>query len=238
MMANWIGGSNVNRDKKGDPGNRYPVTPVSSNLQREALDFVLKNSFEDKAFGLNTELLRRMGSDRWIDNLSRSMDSATWPVHEKVMGIQASTLTMILNPTTLGRVYDNEFLVEADKDAITLPEILGKLDDAIWTEIKAPAKGEYSARKPLISSLRRNLQREYLERLVSLSMPGNLRGASSRPLANLASQQLRSLAKRIDSAQKVEGVKLDPYTAAHLAEARELIKKTLDASIVYGSTRI
>ena len=238
MMANWIGGSNVNRDKKGDPGNRYPVTPVSSNLQREALDFVLKNSFEDKAFGLNTELLRRMGSDRWIDNLSRSMDSATWPVHEKVMGIQASTLTMILNPTTLGRVYDNEFLVEADKDAITLPEILGKLDDAIWTEIKVSAKGEYSARKPLISSLRRNLQREYLERLVSLSMPGNLRGASSRPLANLATQQLRSLAMRIDNAQKVEGVKLDPYTAAHLAEARELIKKTLDASIVYGSTRI
>ena len=90
---------------------------------------------------------------------------------------------MILNPTTLSRVYDNEFLVEEDKDAITLPEILGKLDNAIWSEIKAPAKGEYSARKPLISSLRRNLQREYLERLVSLSMPGNLRGSSSRPLA-------------------------------------------------------
>ena len=69
-------------------------------------------------------------------------------------------------------------------------------------------------------------------------MPGNLRGASSRPLANLATQQLRSLAKRIDNAQKVEGVKLDPYTASHLAEARELIKKTLDASIVYGSTKI
>ena len=238
MMANWIGGSHVNRDKKGDPGNRYPVTPVPAKTQREALDFILENTFQDKAFGLNTELLRRMGSDRWIDNLSRSMDSATWPVHDKVMGIQASTLTMILNPTTLSRVYDNEFLVEADKDAITLPEILGKLDTAIWSEIKAPAKGEYSARKPLISSLRRNLQREYLERLVSLSMPGNLRGSSSRPLANLATQQLRNLAKRIEGAQKVEGVKLDPYTAAHLAEAGELIKKTLDASIVYGSTKI
>ena len=47
-----------------------------------------------------------------------------------------------------------------------------------------------------------------------------------------------SLAKRIEGAQKVEGVKLDPYTAAHLAEAGELIKKTLDASIVYGSTKI
>ena len=238
MMGNWIGGSFVNRDKKGDPGDRYPITPVPAKQQREALEFMLENAFKDEAFGLNTELLRRMSNDRWIDNLSSSMKDSTWPVHEKVMGIQASTLTMILNPTSLGRVYDNEFLVEADKDTITLPEILGKLDDAIWTELKAPAKGEHTARKPLISSLRRNLQREHLERLVSLSMPGSWRGASSRPLANLASQQLRSLAKRIDAAQKAEGVKLDPYTAAHLSEAGELIKKTMDAGIIYGSTKI
>ena len=238
MMGNWIGGSFVNRDKKGDPGDRYPITPVPAKRQREALEFMLENAFNDEAFGLNNELLRRMGGDRWIDNLSSSMKDTTWPVHEKVMGIQASTLTMILNPTSLGRVYDNEFLVEADKDAITLPEILGKLDDAIWTELKDPAKGEHTARKPLISSLRRNLQREHLERLVSLSMPGSWRGASSRPLANLASQQLRSLAKRIDAAQKVEGVTLDPYTAAHLSEAGELIKKTLDAGIIYGSTKL
>jgi hypothetical protein len=238
MMGNWIGGSFVNRDKKGDPGNRYPVTPVPAKRQREALEFMLHNAFNDEAFGLNTELLRRMGGDRWIDHLSSSMKDSTWPVHEKVMGIQASTLTMILNPTALGRVYDNEFLVGADEDAITLPEILSKLDAAIWTELKTPAKGEHTARKPLISSLRRNLQREHLERLVSLSMPGAWRGASSRPLANLASQQLRSLAKRIDAAQKAEGVKLDPYSAAHLSEARELIKKTLDASIIYGSVKI
>ena len=51
-------------------------------------------------------------------------------------------------------------------------------------------------------------------------------------------QQLRSLAKRIEAAQKVEGVKLDPYTSAHLAEAGELIKKTLEAGIIYGSTKI
>ena len=238
MMGNWIGGSFLNRDKKGDPGDRYPVTPVPAKQQREALEFMLENAFKDEAFGLNTELLRRMSSDRWIDNLSSSMTDASWPVHEKVMGIQASTLTMILNPTALGRVYDNEFLVEADKDAITLPEILGKLDVAVWTELKAPVKGEHTARKPLISSLRRNLQREHLERRVSLSMPGSWRGASSRPLANLATQQLRSLAKRIDAAQKAEGVKIDPYTAAHLSEASELIKKTLDAGIIYGSTKI
>jgi len=38
--------------------------------------------------------------------------------------------------------------------------------------------------------------------------------------------------------QKIEGLKIDPYSAAHLSEARELIKKTLNASIVYGSSKI
>ena len=55
--------------------------------------------------------------------------------------------------------------------------------------------------------------------------------ADARPL-------FEDLAKRIDAAQKAEGVKLDPYTAAHLSEAGELIKKTLDAGIIYGSTKI
>ena len=69
-------------------------------------------------------------------------------------------------------------------------------------------------------------------------MPGSWRGASSRPLANLATQQLRALAKRIAAAGEADGVTLDPYTAAHLSEAGELIKKTLEAGIIYGSTKI
>ena len=102
------------------------MTPVPAKQQREALEFMLENAFKDEAFGLNTELLRRMSSDRWIDKLSSSMTDASWPVHEKVMGIQASTLTMILNPTALGRVYDNEFLVEADKDQVSSEQLVAE----------------------------------------------------------------------------------------------------------------
>ncbi len=52
MVANWIGSAHVNRDHKGDPGNRMPLTPVEADVQRKCLDFVIKNSFIDKAFGL------------------------------------------------------------------------------------------------------------------------------------------------------------------------------------------
>ena len=42
MMANWIGGATVNRDKKGDPGNRQSLIPIAAERQRKALDFVFR----------------------------------------------------------------------------------------------------------------------------------------------------------------------------------------------------
>ena len=57
MMANWIGGTFVNRDKKGDPNGRKPIVVVPVQQQREALDFVIENTFFDEAFGLTPELL-------------------------------------------------------------------------------------------------------------------------------------------------------------------------------------
>ncbi|MFO1002914.1 MAG: zinc-dependent metalloprotease [Planctomycetaceae bacterium] len=36
MMANWIGGAHVNRDKKGDPNGRKPIVVVPADTQRKA----------------------------------------------------------------------------------------------------------------------------------------------------------------------------------------------------------
>jgi hypothetical protein len=37
MMANWIGGAHVYREKKGDPNGRAPIEVVDAAKQREAL---------------------------------------------------------------------------------------------------------------------------------------------------------------------------------------------------------
>src|SRR5262249_14897840 len=50
IASGFIGGANVNRDKKGDPGNRNPVNPVSVEQQRRALKFIIDNMFSDEAF--------------------------------------------------------------------------------------------------------------------------------------------------------------------------------------------
>ena len=63
MMANWIGGAFVNRDKKGDPGDRPPVEVVPAAQQRAALEFVINTAFNDDSYGLTPKLLERMSVD-------------------------------------------------------------------------------------------------------------------------------------------------------------------------------
>ena len=232
MIANWIGGAHVNRDKKGDPGNRQSLVPVAADKQRKSLEFVIRNAFRDSAFGLSPKILERMTNDKWIDEGFSAMGESTFPIHDRILGYQASTLTMLMNPTTLRRVFDNEQLVPNDQDAITLPELMDKLFAEIWSELDAKAEGEVSTRKPRISSLRRNLQREYLERLVDLAIPtkGN---ASAKAIGSLAMMQLKDLKRKLDAT--LEGRSgLDPYSLAHLSEAQQRIAKALDAIYVYN----
>jgi hypothetical protein len=238
MMANWIGGAFVHRDKKGDPNGRAPIQVVPVKDQREAIEFVLEHAFRDDAFGLTPDLLQRMSMDKWLDQFSYAMQDSTFPVHDRIMGIQASVLTMILNPSTLGRVYDNEVLTPADEDMITLPEILESLHTAIWTEIETPEKREFTARQPLISSLRRNLQREHLERLIDLSMPATWRGASHKPISNLALMHLRRLSERVGKLIDNDAIELDAYSQAHLSEAKLRIDKALDAQFIYNTSAL
>jgi len=234
-MADWLGGAFINRDKKGDKNGRAPVEVVPAAAQRDALKFVIENTFNDEAFGLSPDLLRHMALDKWLDGDGFFyMQDSTWPVHDRVMGIQGSTLTMLMNPTTLRLVYDNEVSTTADVDVLTLPELLETISTAIWTELdKPPAQGA-TARKPVISSLRRNLQREHLERLIDLTLPSAGFSAAHKPISNLALLRLRELKDRIVKALEQKGL-LDPYTLAHLTEAQVRIDKALDAQYIYNT---
>ena len=159
------------------------------------------------------------------------MEDTTWPVHDRVLGIQASALTALMNPTTLKRIYDNEFRVPSDQDALTLPEFLRTLTKATWNEIESvDESATYTARKPLIGSFERNLQREYVERLIDLISPNDGGVAAHKPIYDLASSELRGLSDKLETLS--ESDVLDPYTKAHFGETQRLIEKSLDASIV------
>ncbi len=236
MMANWIGGTFVYRDKKGDPGDRPPVEVVPAAQQRDALKFVIDNTFYDDAYGLTPKLLERMSVDKWLDGgFHSSMSSeAAWPIHDRILGMQASALTWLMNPTTLRRVYDNELRLPADEDALTLPELLETVNAAVWGEIDKECPDGRNDRKPMISSLRRNLQREHMQRLLDLVLQTSDDTAAYKPISNLARMELRTLANRITTSLGKCGDKMDAYTKAHLSESKDRIERALEAGYTYN----
>ena len=111
-----------------------------------------------------------LSHDKWLDtrNFFSMSEEATWPIHDRILALQASALTRLMNPTTLRRVYDNELRLPEDVDTLTLPELLGAVNTAVWTELDLDCPEGRNDRKPMISSLRRNLQREHMQRLLDL----------------------------------------------------------------------
>ncbi len=237
--ARWVGGSSIHRDRRGDPGERAPITPITPEEQRRALQFVIDNSFNDDAFGLTPDLLAKMTADKWLDEgFAAFFTDVNWGVHDRILGVQAAALTQLLNPTTLKRVYDNEFQVSPEADAVTLPEVIFTVTDASWTELSDNSGKRYTARQPMVSSLRRNLQREVVTRLIDLTMPEGLSGATSKPVATLAAHKLRDLDKRISATLERADSKIDPYTLAHLEETQVRIQKALEADYIYNLSDI
>ncbi len=239
-IARWLGGAYVYRDKKGDPNGRPPIDPVSAATQREALEFVTESTFRDEAFGLTPELLKYMTVDKWYDDggLRVVFTDPTFDLNDRILGVQASTLTMIMNPTTLRRMLDGESYVEPGEDVLTVAEALRTITGSIWTELDAKPAGKASNREPVISTLRRNLQREHLDRLIDLAVPGESFGAVNKVIANLATMHLREIEGKIAEVMEKYGTQMDDYSKAHLQEVAMRIDGALDPEYIYNTDKI
>ena len=229
--SNWIGGVYFNSFKKGDADAPPPAVPVQVERQRRALEFILDNGFNEKAFGLTPEILERLGAEQWFDGPG-GRDRADLPIHDTILGVQASAMTMILNPTRLGRVLDNEMRTPEGDDALTVPEIFMAVREKVWSPIE-PVYGNgtshhsYTARNPMISSLERNLQREHLDRMIALAVGTRWPNASYNTVTTLARDELREIDSLIEKALEKD---MDPYSHAHLVDARERIARALEAA--------
>jgi hypothetical protein len=231
IAAAWIGGSYENLDAKGTPGARKPIEDVSAADQRRALAYVMRYVFEDESFGLTPELVRHFGKEYWWDpeGMPELTQDSSYTVHDLVGSLQATGLSLLLNPVRLRRVHDNEFRTAGAENAFTLAELLTGVTDAVWKECKSAPAGSYSSARPLCSSFRRNLQWEHTGRLVDLVLVKDTPSPAMRAITTLAAQELR----RIDSlAKDAETRPLDPASKAHLAELRTRIAKALDAAYV------
>jgi hypothetical protein len=225
FASRYVGGMYVSRAHKGDANAAAPFVVVEPVKQREALALVSEQVFSDKPFQFPPELYGHLASSRWSHWGSSTPLRTDFPVHEVIGMWQERILDQLLSSLTLERLHDTELQLPADQDALTTPELLNSLTKSVFSEVDNLPAGEYTNRKPAISSLRRNLQRAYLRRLSLLAMG---RAGGPQDCQTVAYTELASLESKLNDLIKSDK-KLDAYSKAHLEESASRIHRVLDA---------
>ncbi len=216
--SKYIGGQSFYRVYASKDQNRLPFEPVALGKQRKALEVLRDYIFAEDAFNFSPELLNKLAPSRWRHwGSSPQVGRLDYPIHDLVLFMQNMVLLDLLSSDRLSRLKDIE-LKSRSGEALTLPELFNTLQDSIWTEVLKPKDKEIE-----ISSLRRGLQRQYLDILTNMvlrkvNVPEDAR--------TLAWYKLRQLAEKLDDAKSE-----DEYTKAHLLETRQRISKVLNAPL-------
>jgi hypothetical protein len=228
--SRYVGGLYASRSHKGDEGAPAPLAVVPADKQREALVLLEEQVFNDKPFNFPPDLYNHLAASHWDHWGTEVVERGDYPAHEVILLWQDRILSKLLSSLTLTRIHDGEIKVDADDDALTTAELIERLTKAVYSEVDTTKAGEYTNRKPAISSLRRNLQRSYLRQMSRLAL-----GQTDAPedCQTVAFAELARLKGRIDVLLAGE-VKLDGYSRAHLEETSARITKVLDARMLVG----
>jgi hypothetical protein len=224
--SRYVGGLYVSRSHKGDAKAPKPLEVVPAERQRAALSLLEENVFNDKPFNFSPDLYNQLAASKWSHWGTNVPERGDYPAHEVILLWQDRMLSKLLSSLTLARLHDSELKTAADIDALTTAELLERLTKAVYSEVDSTKEGEFTNRKPAISSLRRNLQRAYLRRMSQLALGET---AAPEDCQTVAFAELGNLKKRIDSLTGNGQIKLDSYTKAHLDETSARIAKVMDA---------
>jgi Met-zincin/Domain of unknown function (DUF5117)/Domain of unknown function (DUF5118) len=216
--SKYIGGQSFYRVKPSNAKGKLPFVPVPLEQQREALMTMQKYVFAEDALKFSPELLNKLVPSRWLHwGTEIQVGRLDYPIHDLVLLVQTAVLRDLLASDRLTRIKDLELKSESGK-SFTLPELFDTLQTGIWSEVFQPKD------KLKISSLRRGLQREYLEILIAMILRKESVPEDARTLAWYKLKQLNGKLRRVNSQ--------DEYTQAFLLETRDRIEKTLNAPLV------
>lgn len=157
-ISRYVGGVYVERAAQGQAPGAVPFKPVEADKQRQALAVLAKYAFAPDALAAPPELYAHLQLQRrGFDHRDEGEDPK---LHERVFNIQRTLLDQLLHSRTLERIEDSALY----GNQLGLEEVMNTLTTAICT-------GDDPA-KP-VSTMRQNLQLDYLTRLLSIAHSGN-----------------------------------------------------------------
>ena len=206
-VAKNVGGTYENPKTVDQIGPIYQRTPAS--IQKEAMNFLNTQLFTTPKWILNQTIL---------DNIDKN------PV-EIVSGLQSPILNRLLSTNTLNKLIAAE--ATAGITSYKIMDLFADLNNAIFTELKTDTP---------IDVYRRNLQKDYIERLLYMikpvaTAPGNGQGSISSSRSDVVSVvkgQLRNLGTAITQKVKLQTDPLSQYHLQDLAERINAIFNTKD----------
>jgi hypothetical protein len=231
------GGEYFNRSRIGDEGAQPPIVLVDPRQQRAAIKMLSETIFSDTYFTSDPDLLNELVPSRdWgMEGLGGVSMRVDYPIHQMISNLQAYAMMNLCTPYVMQRVYDAELKSKSD-DKFTAAELVHRVRDTIWSELgSVNSEQKYTDARPMISSIRRNLQRQHLAYMLA-SAGGSRFSPMSPDLQSMVRFSLRELGDEISevlSKAKADGeLKLDFATRAHLTECRDQIDKALDVQHV------
>ncbi len=244
LASEYIGGQSVNRDFKGTEKARDPVTPISGARQREALAMLVDQILSDKAFHFSPGLLRKLITESWQDSRYYYYGDRDYPIYRMILNIQEIVLDQCLDSSVLQRIQNQALQSDPGSDPVKIAEIFRSLSEGIFSELSAPAG---DGKQFSISTIRRNLQREYIKRLSKMVLGpknDNMYGLGYRYIVfygdmgsappdakNLARLHLEEIGQKIDKVTGQKDVKIDDTSLAHLKEIHHRIDLVLKANL-------
>ena len=232
VTTKYLGGAMTARDHRGDPSARPAFVTVPAAVQREALRFLTEAGIRRAGVPLPSPAaesarsqplaplgIRTPGADGRID----------FPLHEWAMAQQAGLLGQLLDPAVVSRIRDAELRATEGEPTVTIPELFSTLTAAIWAEVGYPGPGGKPGVPRNVTSVRRDLQRLYLNSLIRMLV--NPLPDTPEDARTLARATLAELGSQLDQAIAQRGLDLDTYTQAHLVDSRERITQALNAQM-------
>jgi hypothetical protein len=220
-LTPYIGGQSFNRFRAGDASGRLPFEPVAPEKQRQALALLNTHVFGTDSFRFPPRFINKLAPSRWFHwGEQPDMFSLDYPIYDRILMFQSFILSDLFSYDRLARLRDTE-LHDPSPQTLTIPELFSTVQTAVWQDVIDP-KGTLH-----LSTLRRGLQREHLNRLANMVLRRSQVPEDARTLAWYSIKQLR---EQLDDALR-QGGSMDLATRAHLEETRNRILKTLDAQL-------
>jgi hypothetical protein len=201
-VAKLVGGVVETRFNAGRGGDVF--RPVPRAQQQQAVNFLLANAFTTPKTILAPAILNRIEPAG---------------VMSRVLNGQTFMLSSLLSESRLRRMMDKEAMPTGP--AYTVSQLVGDLQNGIWSELDMPA--------PAVDLYRRNLQRGYLQSLKPRLTSDTAAQSEFRPVVMAALRQLQpkvnlALAKAKDAA-----------TVVHLRDCKNEIENLLNPKFATAS---